>query len=818
MSATEKINTTLEGLWHSNQKKERTEEMNIVQAVHESLMISNVYQNIFDWEKYTQTYSDIISENTEMAAYTHWIENGIHENRCAGIKDSQEPYVRFEWQSYLNLNPDLHELTNELELYNHWISNGIYENRLVTELETFKKQTNTIQEIDVKLEVDIFQDDNINKQWIVLMNNYLDELDWRDYLHKYDDLVNGGLGTNYDATMHWIFYGKNEGRQGQTLKLKKHKQNKFKKSSRKQTESVESRNHHLHYMPIYVINLPNRIDKKMQMEYQFKQSGIDNYTFFEAIGKENNEVLEKYKEYNKRFAEKSIVTTHYKSIEEKKIIGSVGAIGLIYTTIELFKYLETKNIDNIIIMEDDIHFHKSWKFMIKPLKSCLDDIDILYLGYNNYVPEINKFLHQDNLNITVPVPSNRTWGAFYGTYGYICNSNFRKRIIQLGIDWFIENNATLDYGYNVLNWQQEIDVHAITGDQLIYPDIDDPESIQKIRKDSDAFYNVREIVCDNYIPSINNNINFVFIIPSYNNEKYIERNLQSIFNQTYSNWKIIYINDCSTDNTDEIFHELTENYKNKITYIKNTEKIGQGFNRYRAYNMCYDDDYCVLLDGDDWLSNNYVLKYLSTFIHYHKVEMTYGNFKYFEKNVIDSDLRCPNDYSEKTIVSKNYRKDQWRAMHLRVMKANLLKQVCVLDYMSNKFEFNNCCTDLVESYACLELSEGKHKYVPECLLIYNKSNSLLYETSYYHNEENNELQYKNRKIILNKITNIPPYQNKIKSQNVVVVDIEKSGYKKLLKKYKTELSNKMDLFLVRGSEIHVYVEKLNAYKEIIYLT
>ena len=122
----------------------------------------------------------------------------------------------------------------------------------------------------------------------------------------------------------------------------------------------------------------------------------------------------------------------------------------------------------------------------------------------------------------------------------------------------------------------------------------------------------------------------------------------------------------------------------------------------------------------------------------------------------------------------------------------------------------------MESYACLELSEGKHKHVPECLLIYNKSNSQLYETSYY-NKNDNELQYKNRKNIVNRIINISPYQNKIKSQNIVVVDLEKSGYKKLLKKYKTELSNKMDLFLVKGSEIHLYVEKLNAYKEIIYL-
>ena len=816
MGGTEKINISLEDLWNGNQRKQRIQEFNIVQAVHESLMISNVYQNNFDWEKYVQTYSDIIEENSEIAAYTHWIENGIHENRCAGIKNSQEPYLGFEWQSYLRLNPDLNELSTEIELYKHWISNGIYENRLVTELETFNKKTNTIQDIDIKTEVDFFIDDEINKQWITLMNNYLDELDWRDYLNKYDDLVSGGISTNYDATMHWIFHGKNEGRLGQTLKLKKHKQSKYKKTSKSQTESVESRNHNLHHMPIYIINLPKRIDKKIEMEYQLKESGIDDYVFFEATGSENKEVSDKYTEYNKCYAEKTIATTHYKSIEEKKIISSVGAIGLIYTTLELFKYLETKTIDNVMILEDDIHFHKSWKFMIKPVKSCLDDVDLLYLGYNNYLPEINKFLHQDNLNITVPVPYNRTWGAFYGTYGYICNSNFRKRILQLGINWFIENNATLDYGYNILNWQQEIDVQVITGDQLLYPDIDDPESIQKIRKDSDAFYKLREIICNQYIPSINYNMNFVFIIPSYNNEQSIEKNLQSIFDQTYSNWRIIYINDCSTDGTHEKFEQLSENYKNKITYIHNKEKLGQGFNRYRAYNMCNDNEYCVLLDGDDWLSNKYVLKYLQTFIPLNDVEMTYGNFKYFENDVIDHELRCPNDYSEDVIKSKGYRKDKWRAMHLRVMKASLLKQISVLDYMSNAFDFNCCATDLVESYASLELSDGKHKHVPECMLIYNKSNSELYDNSYY-NQQKNEEEKKKRRTIVNRIKNIPPYQNKIKSQNIVVVDIEKSGYKKLLKKYKTELSNKMDLFLVKGSEIHLYVEKLNAYKEIIYL-
>ena len=242
------------------------------------------------------TYSDIIDENTELACYKHWIENGIAENRCAGIKNSQSPYERFEWESYVRLNPDLSQIQSELELYHHWISNGIYENRMVTEIETITKSSNTVQEIDPKTEVDFFEDPKMNHQWIILLNNYLDELEWKDYLTKYDDLVKGGVQTNYDATMHWIFHGRNEGRIGQVLKLKKHKKSNVKRNEKKEIFiNNENKNYHLEHMPIYVINLPQRIDKKIAMEYQLQKSNINNAIFYDAIGKEDVVVQEKYK-------------------------------------------------------------------------------------------------------------------------------------------------------------------------------------------------------------------------------------------------------------------------------------------------------------------------------------------------------------------------------------------------------------------------------------------------------------------------------------------------------------------------------------------
>ena len=70
-------------------------------------------------------------------------------------------------------------------------------------------------------------------------------------------------------------------------------------------------------------------------------------------------------------------------------------------------------------------------------------------------------------------------------------------------------------------------------------------------------------------------------------------------------------------------------------YIHNDIKYGQAFNRYRAYNMCDDNEYCIMLDGDDWLPHNYVLRYLSIFIKMYDIDLTYGKFEWFLDNKIE---------------------------------------------------------------------------------------------------------------------------------------------------------------------------------------
>ena len=48
------------------------------------------------------------------------------------------------------------------------------------------------------------------------------------------------------------------------------------------------------------------------------------------------------------------------------------------------------------------------------------------------------------------------------------------------------------------------------------------------------------------------------IMPSYNCEKFISESIQSIRNQTYLNWELLVVDDCSTDRTRELVHQFSE--------------------------------------------------------------------------------------------------------------------------------------------------------------------------------------------------------------------------------------------------------------------
>ena len=92
------------------------------------------------------------------------------------------------------------------------------------------------------------------------------------------------------------------------------------------------------------------------------------------------------------------------------------------------------------------------------------------------------------------------------------------------------------------------------------------------------------------------------IIPVFNNEKYFERCISSVINQTYKNIEIIIINDCSTDNVEKIILKYKE-LDNRIIYEKNTNNMGVGYSRNRGIDLS-NGKYIYFLDSDDYIEDN----------------------------------------------------------------------------------------------------------------------------------------------------------------------------------------------------------------------
>ncbi|STO54143.1 glycosyl transferase [Canicola haemoglobinophilus] len=87
------------------------------------------------------------------------------------------------------------------------------------------------------------------------------------------------------------------------------------------------------------------------------------------------------------------------------------------------------------------------------------------------------------------------------------------------------------------------------------------------------------------------------IIPCYNAEKFVEKSVRSIMEQTYNNLEIILINDCSTDNTEFILQQLALEDK-RIVYIKNDHnlKLPKTLNKGIALAQ---GEYIARMDADD---------------------------------------------------------------------------------------------------------------------------------------------------------------------------------------------------------------------------
>ena len=142
------------------------------------------------------------------------------------------------------------------------------------------------------------------------------------------------------------------------------------------------------------------------------------------------------------------------------------------------------------------------------------------------------------------------------------------------------------------------------------------------------------------------------LLATHNGEKYLQEQLDSIFNQSYKNWRLIIHDDNSSDTTVNIICAYKKKHPQRIIYIKDNKSFGNASANFSFLLEHADTNYIMFADQDDvWLNH----KIEKTFQKMEEMEKKYGSNKplmvFSDLSVVDTQLNtlAPSMWKEQRL-------------------------------------------------------------------------------------------------------------------------------------------------------------------------
>ena len=115
-----------------------------------------------------------------------------------------------------------------------------------------------------------------------------------------------------------------------------------------------------------------------------------------------------------------------------------------------------------------------------------------------------------------------------------------------------------------------------------------------------------------------------------NTEKYLEEAIESVLNQTYTNFELILIDDGSNDNSIRIGREYTNKYPDKVHYLEHEGHQNKGISASRNLGVCNArGKYIATLDADDVWVKHKLEQQVEILEAYPEAGMVCGDTKYW---------------------------------------------------------------------------------------------------------------------------------------------------------------------------------------------
>lgn len=206
------------------------------------------------------------------------------------------------------------------------------------------------------------------------------------------------------------------------------------------------------------------------------------------------------------------------------------------------------------------------------------------------------------------------------------------------------------------------------------------------------------------------NCPFTVVIVGHNNGATVEKTLSSVFFQAYTHFRLIYIDDASSDGSCDVARDAINRSDRiiPVTFVQNENKLGDLANIFRAVDTCEDHEIVVVLQGEDWLAHEWVLQRLNAYYSDPELWIATGSS-------IDYPAFQKTAYSE----LNNLRAQPVTMTNLKTFYAKLFKQVRESDFISSG-QFLPACAELAYMTPMLEMAKDHFHEIPEILYIHNQ--------------------------------------------------------------------------------------------------
>lgn len=206
------------------------------------------------------------------------------------------------------------------------------------------------------------------------------------------------------------------------------------------------------------------------------------------------------------------------------------------------------------------------------------------------------------------------------------------------------------------------------------------------------------------------------VIPLYNKEKSIAKTINSILEQTYTNWELIVVDDGSSDGSADVVNSFSDN---RIFYFKK-ENGGVSSARNYGVNMA-KGEWIIFIDADDYFLPH-ALSVLSSCVIEYKCNVAVGNF-YIE----DSDGRKLFKTTSNGIVKNPFREWFYYRLHPRTGNTLLNRRIFTnISYNVNlkRWEDAEFCFKLLESNEVSYISNPVMVYTNDFKGLSNPSDNI----------------------------------------------------------------------------------------------